>query len=226
MTCSLSGAWRPTHVTCAVLLVWLLPAGMTARSSVTPESMARGTGRTASALRVAADRPPLATRSDVGTDQDSLEPAPRDSHLRIQAARLRQIVDQASLASPTLGSLIDRIEHSDVVAYVSCDMRLQSRTAGRLSFVGTAAGIRYVQIQVGYIGASIRQAALIGHELQHAVEVADASAMTDMATFDREYARIGFVNSQTREDGSRSYETTGAIKAGEQILRELRQGTD
>ena len=140
--------------------------------------------------------------------------------------RLRQIVDQASLASPTLRSLIDRIEHSDVVAYVSCDMRLQSRTAGRLSFVGAAAGIRYVQIQVGYIGTSIRQAALIGHELQHAVEVAEAPAMTDMATFDREYARIGFVNSHTRDDGSRSYETTGAIKAGEQILRELRQGTD
>jgi len=225
MTCFLSGAWRPAHVTCAVL-IGLLPAGMTASSPMPRRTAVPESTRMAPGSEPAAGRLPRGLRSPAHTDQESVEPLTRDPHLRFALPRLRQIVDEASLVSPTLRSLIDRIEHSDVVAYVSCEMRLPSRTAGRLSFVGAAAGIRYVQIQVGYIGASTRQAALIGHELQHAVEVADAPAMMDMATFDREYARIGFVNSFTRAVGSRSYETTTAIKAGEQILRELRQGTD
>ena len=225
MTCSLFGSWRPAYVTCAVLMVWLLPAEMTARSSMVRRTVAPEMARLVSAPQPAAGR--LAMLMDQREAvAEALEPAARDPHLRIETTRLRQIVENARSASPTLRSLIGHLESSDVVAYVSCDMRLRSRTAGRLSFVGATAGIRYVQIQVGYIGASTRQAALIGHELQHAVEVADSPAMIDTTTFDREYARIGFINSFTREDGGRSYETTSAIKAGEQILRELRQGTD
>jgi len=225
MTCSLFGAWRPAHVTCVVVLLWLLPAAMTARSAMVRRTVVPTAARMASALQPAAGGPP-GTLSDAHGDPATIEPVARDPHVRVEAPRLRQIVDAASIASPTLRALIAHIESSDVVAYVSCDMRLLSRTAGRLSFVGSAAGTRYVQIQVGYIGASTRQAALIGHELQHAVEVADSPAMIDTTTFDREYARIGFLNAYTREDGGRSYETTRAIRAGEQILRELRQGTD
>jgi hypothetical protein len=154
-------------------------------------------------------------------DRPMVVPADRDPHLRITDARLRHIVDHASEISSTFHALVDRIEHSDVVAYVVLDMALTSRTRGRLSFVGMAAGIRYVKIEVGYVGPANHQAVLIGHELRHAVEVADAPTIVDVVTFERAYARIGFLNLNAGEDETRSYETKEARDAGKQILREL-----
>jgi hypothetical protein len=166
----------------------------------------------------ASSGPPVTSPPD---DRPVVVPVERDPHLRITEGRLRHIVDRASEASPTFHTLVDRIEHSDVVAYVVLDMSLTSRTRGRLSFVGTAAGIRYVKIAVGYVGPENHQAVLIGHELRHAVEVADAPTIVDAVTFDRAYARIGFLNPDVGEEDIRSYETREARDAGKQILREL-----
>ena len=120
-------------------------------------------------------------------------PNPLLPHVRVLNERLRQIIDRATAASPTLQRLMALLEESDVVVYIQCDMRLPSRVAGRLSFVSAAAGVRYVLIRVAYVGAVSPQAALIGHELRHAVEVAERPAIVDDTSFDREYARIGFV---------------------------------
>ena len=153
-------------------------------------------------------------------------PNPLQSHVRVLNERLRQIIDRATPASPTLQRLPAVLQESDVVVYIQCDMRLPSRVAGRLSFVSSAAGVRYVLIGVAYVGSVSPQAALIGHELRHAVEVAELPAIVDETSFDREYARIGFVGPSGGAYGVKSYETQNARAAGEQILRELREGTD
>jgi hypothetical protein len=147
-------------------------------------------------------------------------------HVRVLDRRLQQILEHAADASPTLQTLIARLEDSDVVAYVECDLTLRSQVAGHLSFVSAAGGLRYVRIRVAHVGAPSRQAALIGHELRHAVEVAALPAIVDDASFAREYARIGFLNPAAGLDGVTSYETRNARLTGEQILRELRQETD
>ena len=82
-----------------------------------------------------------------------------------------------------------------------------------------------MMIRVTCTGSASAQTAVIGHELQHAIEVAGAAAVVDLPSFDREFARIGFVTSHGDNRGSRSYETRAARDAGERILRELRDRT-
>ncbi len=112
-----------------------------------------------------------------------------------------------------------------MVAFVLYDFHLNARSSGVLTFVSSVAGIRYVLIKVGYVGVTANQVGLVGHELRHAVEVADMQRITDVPSFHREYARVGFANPFAAAQGSLAYETQDAIRAGEQIARELRTGT-
>jgi hypothetical protein len=109
---------------------------------------------------------------------------------------------------------------------VRCEQRLRSRIAGELTFMSAAGGVRYVQIRIACGGSESSQAARIGHELRHAVEVADLRAIVDLDSLDREYARMGVRGPASGEQVIRTYETENARRAGEQISRELRQATD
>lgn len=135
--------------------------------------------------------------------------------------RLEKIISDAISASPTFRKLVNRLNRSDVVVYIRCQMELSNREAGYLKFVGSAAGYRYLQAQIGYNTSRPHQIALIGHELFHASEIADAPSVIDEASFGREYARIGFVSRTVRVGGGVAYDTHAAIDAGEQILREM-----
>jgi hypothetical protein len=53
------------------------------------------------------------------------------------------------------------------------------------------------------------------------VEVADAPSVIDVPSFEREYARIGFLSRTDRVGGGVAYDTHAAIDVGEQILREV-----
>jgi len=147
------------------------------------------------------------------------------SHIRVEDRRLRNVLMRAADTSSTLHSLIARLEDSDVVAYVQYDLRPPAGRSGHLSFVSRVAGVRYVLIRVAFIGPAASQAATIVHELRHAVEVAALTSIVDRATFEHEYARIGF-RTPSRGQESASYETLAARLDGEQILRELCQSTD
>lgn len=135
--------------------------------------------------------------------------------------RLEKIVNEAISASPTFRELVNRLNRSDVVVYIRCQQEVSNREAGYLRFVGSAAGYRYLQAHIRYNMSRSHQIALIGHELFHAVEIADAPSVIDVASFEREYARIGFVSRTVRIGGGVAYDTHAAIDAGEQILREM-----
>ena len=135
--------------------------------------------------------------------------------------RLEKIINEGISASPTFRKLVNRLNRSDIVVYVRCQVELSNREAGYLKFVGSAAGYRYLQAQIRYNTSRQRQIALIGHELFHAGEIADAPSVIDEASFEREYARIGFLSRTVRIGGGVAYDTHAAIDAGEQILREM-----
>jgi len=147
-------------------------------------------------------------------------------HIRVEDERLGPLLDYGRRHSLLLQAQIDRLEASDVVVYVRCEPRLPRGLTGRLSFVGKSAGTRYVLVRVGYMGNRLRQIALIGHELRHAVEVADTPAIVDAASLQKEYARLGWVNRLASVGGAIAFETSQAVQAGEHILRELQNGTE
>ena len=151
---------------------------------------------------------------------------PRDAsevpRIRIQRdARIEQLIAEGLKGSPTFRDVVDRLNRSDVVVYVRCQQDVAKREDGYLKFVSSVGGYRYLQAHIRYNTSRVRQISLIGHELFHAVEVADAPAVIDVASFERQYARIGFVSRTSRVGGGIAYDTHAAIQAGEQILREL-----
>ena len=65
-----------------------------------------------------------------------------------------------------------------------------------------------------------RLMAQIGHELQHAVEIASNSDVIDAATLSGLHERIG----ERRDSrGDIRYETEAAIQAGQRVLREIHE---
>ena len=71
-----------------------------------------------------------------------------------------------------------------------------------------------------FLGHQDRLIAQIGHELQHAVEIAGNSDVNDASTLSVLYERIG------ERRGSPSdirYETEAAIQAGQRVLREIHE---
>ena len=126
--------------------------------------------------------------SDPGVD------TPNVPRVRITDDRLRALFEEGLQNSPTLREVVSRLERSDVVVYVQPDHYGLSGYAGGLTFLSASGGLRYVVARVDWFRAPAQQIAMIGHELQHAAEVAENPDIVDDASMFREYIRMGHVN--------------------------------
>jgi hypothetical protein len=141
--------------------------------------------------------------------------------IRTTDLRLRTLLEEGVRQSSTLRSLVARLQASDVVVYLLCDGPSQRPADGRLTFVSTAGGFRYVVVRMTLVQRD-RQIALMAHELQHAVEIANVPAIVDGPSLIREYKRLGYINHFSALPGI-SFDTKAAVRVGEQVLRELSQ---
>jgi hypothetical protein len=149
-------------------------------------------------------------------DDDPADPP----HVRVLDLRLRSLFEEGKDRSPTFQGLVRRLEQSNVVVYIEGDRWSTTSFAGRLSFLSTVAGTRYLLIRVAPLPSSIQQLAMMGHELQHAVEVADSPEVVDEESFLREYRRIGYISGHV--DSGLGFDTRAAIDAGWRVAEELR----
>ena len=123
-------------------------------------------------------------------ESDETDEAPEFPNVRVEDVRLRAFLNQGLQHSPLLRQLVSRLEDSDVVVYVRCDERPPAGVIGRVTFVGRTAEVRRLLVRVGFIGDRHRQTAILGHELQHAVEIAGSPAIVDTASLHREYSPL------------------------------------
>ena len=149
---------------------------------------------------------------------ESITDSPRRP-IRSTDRRLRALLEEGLRISPTLRALVARLHASDVVVYVQCDG--PGGPDGRLTFVSTVGGFRYVVVRMGRF-ARIQQIAMMAHELQHAVEIAETPAIVDGASLVLAYQRIGYVNQWSSLPGV-AFDTQAAVRAGVQVLKELMQ---
>lgn len=136
-------------------------------------------------------------------------------HVRTQDRSVRQLLKRGFNRSATFAHLMARLEHSDVIVYIEEVPRLPGALEGRMMMLPTAHGQRYVRIQIALRGTPDESVAILGHELQHAIEVAQESAVNDQTQLAALYQRIG-----TRA-GPRVYDTYAAQEIGRVIRREL-----
>jgi hypothetical protein len=157
----------------------------------------------------------IALVTSMPIDADS---APAHPRLRLPDRRMLPVVQAGRDSSPSFRALIERLETTDVVVYVQC-ARLRSRLDGELTFLAAAGGLRYVSVRIGWDLPLERKIAVLGHELQHALEVAENPDIVSPGTMALAYERFGFTRSRgfDRVD----FDTVAAIDIGVTISREL-----
>jgi hypothetical protein len=192
---------------------WALALGIAALA-VTP-AMASGQGAAAdSQSLVVAPRAPTSPDRALAPSR-GIRPLGRDAE---------QLLADARRLSPTVRRLLAELETSDVLVYLEIRPRplwldhpgLQRTAPSVLALLGGGAGLRYLKIEIYSCYGSDR-ISWLGHELQHAVEIASAPDVTDDAGVKRLYRRIG----RPSRTGRDAFETAAAIRVRNQVMDEL-----
>lgn len=139
-----------------------------------------------------------------------------DRRVRVTDARLRSLLAEGLNRSRTFEALVTALNRSDVIVYIESVMVLPKGTMGRLAMMPPAGGFRYLRVQIRAELSRREAIALIGHELQHAMEIAMATDVRDASSMIRLYERIGHASA-----GEHSYDTEAAQDTGRIVRREL-----
>jgi len=138
------------------------------------------------------------------------------SQLRPVSAFEAAVIREGVCVSPTLRALEDRLDASDLTIHVSVRRFADRRLAGGLRFVAATPTERVLLIDIAFGLDRYARIAMLGHELQHAVEVAETAHIRDKESFRRFYASYGVGGAV--EGG---YETDAARRAEVAVRKEL-----
>ena len=145
---------------------------------------------------------------------------PSAPHLRPMDAVVRAAVARGMAQSPTFRHLVARLEASDVIVHVT-GRQAAGRPFGFTQFVSATAHARYLRITLDVNAPTAAVVALLGHELRHALEAADAPQVRDQSSYRLLYREIGHASC---EPPLWCFDTPGAVRTGAQVYAELRQG--
>ena len=158
----------------------------------------------------------LVTLAMASTLQSNLRAQDRQtSRVRAADPRIEALIADGQRRSRTVRLLLRRLDRLTTVVYIGSGI-LPARLTGQLRLMASVEEWRYVQIVIECRQPADLQIAALGHELQHAVEVAEAETV-DSDSMQMLYRRIGFSTDGTR----RRFETDAAREAGARVRREL-----
>ena len=148
-----------------------------------------------------------------GSAADPATTDPIGSHVRATDPRAQEWIRAGATASRTFRSLLSRLAESDLIVYVVVVDRIDG-AVGQMYFVTATGGVRYLRIEVVADRDVGRMVALIAHELQHAVEVADAPRVRDSRALEMLYlGMFGNALSRTQYDSAAARETEDRVKS-------------
>ena len=163
----------------------------------------------------------LLTLAGSATAQERIAPP----HVRGDRA-MQRLIDDAAIRSPAIREWVDRLQELDVTVYVRAKSFTQHDLDGRVALLSTAGGHRYLVIELACGRAELVQMATLGHELFHALEIAEEPSVVSADTLAELYSRIGIKTGDS--GGVRTFETEAAAAAGlrarRQLLTSTRQG--
>ena len=167
--------------------------------------------------------PAVSTASD-GTG----EPPARAAHVRGLDDCGSRLLDEALRRSAIVRGLVERLDASDIIVYLSSAPPLRRPTGmprGKTQFLSANPAGRFLQIWVDPAQRPAVRIAVLAHELQHALEVAAASEVSDIDSFTRLYEGLGSAGHTTgAARGVRRYETAAAVAVEASVLQELEHG--
>lgn len=162
-------------------------------------------------------RPALALLITLLTVNIQAEGQTANPHARLRPMhkRVERLMATGMDRSATFRQLVRRIERSDVIVYVEAVHGMRDGVGGSMRFVTRSATDRFVRIQLNADYSNHTLVALLGHELQHAVEVADhleVQSADDLRGF---YRRAGV------RTGPDSFDSNEARTAGYLVREEI-----
>lgn len=149
-------------------------------------------------------------------------PLAADSQARVRPVDpwASETFDRAESRSALVRALVRELQQSDVIVHVATVTSLRDARAGMTRFVTSTGGYRYVRVELHRALLPDARAAILGHELQHAVEIARSTAAS------HEAIRALFSTIGAPVGGSGTvYDTQDAIDATQIVWRELRGGS-
>lgn len=138
------------------------------------------------------------------------------SRVRALDPRTRDWIRIGTTQSPTFRALLARLSASDLIVYIEIVDGIIGGSAGRLYLVTATSSVRYLRIELVAQGNVREMVALVGHELQHAVEIADARQVRDRQALALLYLGMG----ENPLDRSR-YDSVAARVTEERVRSEL-----
>jgi hypothetical protein len=133
-------------------------------------------------------------------------------------AEARRLILLANAESATFRRLVARLEASDVIIFVGVSRDLPSALAGSTTFTGRAGSSRFLTVRLNRSCGTTTLLGVLGHELQHVVEVADAADVSSSEDLRALYRRIGV------RTGPNQYDSLAARQAGAAVRAEVGHG--
>ena len=129
--------------------------------------------------------------------------------------RVEMLIATGMDRSATFRQLVRRIERSDVIVYVEARRDLRDGVGGSMRFLARSATDRFVRIQLNADYSNHTLVALLGHELQHVVEVADHAEVQSPDDLREFYRRTGV------RTGPDTFDSEEARQAGYLVRAEI-----
>ena len=148
----------------------------------------------------------------------NLTESSREARIRPQDARLTALLRDGITRSATLRALVNRIEASNLIVYVSLSPIMKASLAGKLTWMTRSGDYRYVRATINAEQTSDQMIATLAHELQHAVEVLQDATVSDQRSLQELYKRIG---RPSHTGAIAGWETIAAQETGLRVRKEL-----
>lgn len=153
--------------------------------------------------------------ASTGTAAVTVQVGSPDSRIRCLDRESRRIVALAVTGSPTVTRMVAELEKSDLIVGIQfCP--LAKTLLGEARIVTATPDVRHVRIRIKIPNSTDALISVLGHELQHALELA---AAPDVRSADAQadlYRRIGY----ERHSGG-YFETQAALDAGRAVAAEI-----
>jgi len=138
-----------------------------------------------------------------------------NARVRPMQTRVEMLLATGMDRSETFRQLVRRIERSDVIVYIEARHDLREGIGGSMRFLARSATDRFVRIQLNADYSDHTLIALLGHELQHAVEVAEHDEVRSPEDLRAFYRRAGV------RTGPDSFDSNEARQAGYLVRDEM-----
>jgi hypothetical protein len=142
-------------------------------------------------------------------------------HVRVRHAALEPLLREAIEMSATTREMVAVLDASDVLVYLELVPGMPATLPAGLTFAGTGGRFRYLRIALNPTNTRWQMITMIGHELQHAVEIAREPKVRSRREMEKFYNRVGLASRN-----GETWDTVAARDAGRQVAREVKSGRE